>query len=463
MNLLLIMPDAHMHTLRAGRHVRSMREAPLTLTTLAGLVPPEIDATVRLIDGSIATVPLDATVDLVGISALTGTADTAYAIADRYRARGIPVVLGGIHPTLLPGEALRHADSVIVGMAERTWPRFLNDFVAGRPARLYREDAPIDELLVGLPTPRRDLQAQHGYMMPHVVHATRGCRRACDFCSVPTVWDGFHRRPVGDVVDEVRALPGQLFCFNDVSLVDDAAYAKELFTAIAPLRKRWGGLATVDAAQDAELLEVMQRSGCIYLLLGFESLDQSGLTGIAKGFNRPDVYGDAVAALHAHGISIQGCFVFGLDTDTPDVFEATVERVQQLKIDIPRYSICTPYPGTPLFRRLCGEGRVLSFNWSDYDTMHVVFRPAGMSVNELYSGFKRAYRETFRWRRIAGRLRGAGLSSLVNAVGNVTYSVFVRRLYHEPRFAQPYSVDAPGTPPGTDDWLAELPASRGVA
>ena len=454
MRILLIMPDAHMHKLRMGPFVRSMREAPLTLTTLAALVPDQPDIELKLVDGSVDRIPLDYPADLVGISVITGCAPSAYALARHYRQRGIPVVLGGVHVSVLPGEAMDHADSILVGRGETAWPRLLADFRNGRMKRVYREDELPDDILPGVPAPRRDLQRRSGYMMPNTVQATRGCRRVCDFCSVPAVWPHYLKRPVADVLRDIRNIPGRIIAFNDVSLVDDADYAKELFTAMIPLRKKWGGLVTADSLQNDELLDLMIASGCVYLLIGFESGDQATLRGIRKNFNQALRYKEFVAMLQRRGITIQGCFVFGFDHDDSSVFASTVELVQNLGVDIPRYSLYTPYPGTALFRRLMEERRILSFNWNDYDTMHVVIQPAQMTPEELYRGFKWAYRETFRLPRILKRVSRPDIRCAINFVGNLCYRIFVRRLYREPRFARPYSVDDPGQPPAPHHWLA---------
>ena len=456
MRILLIMPDAHMHKLRLGPFVRSMREAPLTLTTLAALLPDEPDIEVKIVDGSVDHIPLDYPADLVGISVITGCARPAYDIARHFRQRGIPVVLGGVHVSILPGEAIAHADSIVVGRSEAAWPRLLEDFRLGRMKRVYREQQLPDDVLVDVPAPRRDLQRRSGYMMPNTVQATRGCRRACDFCSVPAVWPHFLKRPVGDVLRDIRDIPGRMVAFNDVSLVDDAEYARELFTAMIPLRKKWGGLVTADSLQDTELLDLMAASGCVYLLVGFESGDQTTLRGIHKNFNHTLAYKDLIASLQRRGITIQGCFVFGFDHDDASVFASTVQLVQALGVDIPRYSLYTPYPGTALFQRMMEERRILSFNWDDYDTMHVVIQPAQMTPDELYRGFKWAYRETFRLPRIVKRVSHPDIRCAINFVGNLCYRIFVRRLYHEPRFAQPYSLHDPGQPPAPDHW--QVPA-----
>ena len=443
-----------MHKLRLGPFVRSMREAPLTLTTLAALVPDAPDVELKLVDGSVDRVPLDYPADLVGISVITGCAPSAYAMARHFRRRGIKVVLGGVHVSVLPGEAIEHADSIVVGRGETAWPRLLADFPRGRMQRVYREHPLPGDVLAGVPAPRRDLQRAGGYMMPNTVQATRGCRRTCDFCTVPAVWPRYLKRPVADVLRDIRNIPGRIVAFNDVSLVDDAEYARELFTAMIPLRRKWGGLVTADSLQNAELLDLMVASGCVYLLIGFESGDQATLRGIRKNFNQALRYKDFVATLQRRGITIQGCFVFGFDHDDPTVFASTVELVQDLGVDIPRYSLYTPYPGTPLFRRLLDERRILSFNWNDYDTMHVVIQPALMTPEDLYRGFKWAYRETFRLPRILKRAGRPDIRSAINLVGNLCYRIFVRRLYHDPRFAQPYSMGDPGVPPAPHHWQA---------
>lgn len=452
MRILLIMPDAHMHKLRLGPFVRSFREAPLTLTTLAALVPSGLDADVEVVDGSVSKVPTDFPADLVGISAITGCARPAYELANHYRKRGIPVVLGGVHVSVLPGEALAHADSIVVGRGERAWPQLLADFRRGQMKRVYREHPLADGVLADVPSPQRSLQQRGRYMVPNTVQATRGCRRVCDFCTVPAVWPQYLKRPIADVIRDIKLVSGKTIVFNDVSLIDDPEYAKELFTAMIPLRKRWGGLVTADGLQNGELLDVMVASGCVYLLIGFESGNQATLRDIRKNFNHALEYKDFVRRLQKRGITVQGCFVFGFDHDDLSVFESTVQLVQDIGIDIPRYSLYTPYPGTALFRRLMEERRIISFNWKDYDTMHVVIQPKQMTPEELYQGFKWAYRETFRLPRIMGRMNWSDVRCAINFFGNLCYRVFIDRLDNEARFALPYSIDDPGNAPADSDW-----------
>ncbi len=437
--VLLIMPEARIHRVGLGGFKRSMREAPLTLTTLAALTPDEMKVQLRLVDENVEKLPEDIEADLVAISVITGTAPRAYALARRFRSRGIPVVLGGVHVTILPEEAQLHADCIVVGPAEETWPKLLEDFSHGNLSRRYESrSSGLDEVLT-VPSPRRDLQRRFRYNVPDTVMATRGCLHKCEFCSVPVAWPGYQRRPVQAVIEDIRKTKGRYITFNDVSLTDDRVYIKELLQEMITVGKKWGGLATTDIGRDPELMDLMAESGCRYLLIGFESVDRHSLRQVGKSFNRETEYKALMAALHERNISVQGCFMFGFENDEISVFKKTVQWVTELKIDIPRYSILTPYPGTRLFKKLYGEGRILSFNWEDYDTMHVVFQPARMTPDELYNGFKWIYRETFRTGRIMGRVRSINLAGLINGVGNLTYKKFAKKLEKDAVYSEPYT------------------------
>lgn len=435
--ILLIMPDANMHKLYVGSFVRSFREAPLSLSTLAALTGDDREIEYKLVDESVDAVPLDFDADLVGISVLTGTARRAYALADHFRSRGIPVVLGGVHVTAMPDEARAYADTVVVGMADRIWPQLVADFRAGDMKSEYLADEPAGDYAEGLPTPRWDLMRLSGYMAPYTVQLTRGCTHVCDFCMVPVVWKRFQRRPVADVIRDIKAVPGRRFAVSDVSPFEDVEYAKELLTAMIPLKKKWGGLATARITDDPELFDLLVKAGCSFLLIGFESVQQPALKGIGKGFHKADQYAELMRALHKAHIVVQGTFVFGFDHDTPDVFRTTVDQIQEWKVDIPRYSIYTPYPGTRLFQRLEEEDRILSYDWGDYDTMHVVYRPLNMSPVELYEGFRRAYRETFQLSHILRRTMASGLNFPIAFMGNLTYRVYAKRLYRQKAFEMP--------------------------
>ena len=437
MKLLLVLPDANMHKLRIFSYVRSFREAPLTLATLAGLLRDQDGLEIRCIDESVDEVPLEAEADLVGISVMTGTARRAYALADHFRQRGIPVVLGGVHVSLLPDEASGFADSIVIGMGDEAWPRLIEDFKEGRLESVYREEPVEGDYAPHIPPPDYSVIRKHGYMVPYTVQATRGCIHKCDFCTVPVVCHKFLRRPVEDVIRDIKNVPARRFVINDVSPIDDPEYAKELFEAMIPLGKKWGGLATTKVNKDRELFDRLVESGCQYLLIGFESIDEKTLKGIYKGFNKDEDYEGLMKDLHGAGIIVQGCFVFGFDHDDNTVFARTVDRVQELRVDIPRYSIYTPYPGTTLFKRLEEEGRILSYDWADYDTMHVVYKPKLMSPARLYEGFRWAYRETFKISSILQRTWSSGFNFPITFVGNLTYRIFVKRLFAQKAFEMP--------------------------
>jgi radical SAM superfamily enzyme YgiQ (UPF0313 family) len=411
MKIQLLSPAGEIHRNTTGIFKTSLRYAPLTLTTLAALVPPELNAEVAIQDEGVQPLNLDFEADLVGITAITGTAPRAYRIADELRAKGHTVVIGGVHATLLPEEAAEHADALVLGYGERSWPELLRDFAAGRLRPRYF--TPTGRSLAGVPIARRDLLKKERYSTVNSIEATRGCPHRCDFCVVPTAWaNTYAHRPVEEVIAELSTFEKRVALFIDLSPVEDIAYAKALYRAMIPLRFRWVGLATTRIAEDPELLRLAAQSGCKGLLLGFESISQETLNQTHKGFHAAPRYAEVIKRLHDHGIGIQGCFVFGFDNDDVSVFERTAEFVDRTKIDLPRYAVATPFPRTPLFRRLEAEGRLLHRRWDLYDVEHVVFRPKQMSPERLQEGLEWTWRQSYRWRSILARLGGAPWSIL---------------------------------------------------
>jgi radical SAM superfamily enzyme YgiQ (UPF0313 family) len=427
LKLALISPKGPLYRHRGGIWKKSLRYQPLTLTTLAALVPDDIPTQLQLIDEGITEVPLDLKADLVGLTVITGTARRAYELADHFRARGIGVVLGGPHVTLIPEDAAPHADAVVVGYAEETWPQLLRDFTNGRMAKMYRQAEGLD--LAGRPFARRDLLPSKHYLTSNVFEATRGCVHACDFCVVPTAWGRKPlQKPVAEVVADIRQHGARKLIFVDLNLIADRTYAAELFTALISLRVQWYGLATVLLAEDEPLLELAARSGCKGLLMGLESISTTNLRQNHKGFNSPDDYARVVERLHAHGIALQGCFVFGLDDDRPDVFLKTAEFAVETGIDLPRFAVATPFPNTPLYRRLEAEGRLLTRDWELYDGQHVVFQPRHLSVQELQVGIEAAWKHAYSWRSIARRLRRSPAPWAVRLGTNLGYRFYAHHL-----------------------------------
>lgn len=425
--VVLISPKGPLYRHRGGIWKKSLRYQPLTLTTLAALIPSDFEHQIRLIDEGISDVPLDLEADLVGLTVITGTAKRAYELADHFRARGITVVLGGPHITLMPEDAKPHADAIVIGYAEDTWPELLRDFAAGTLKPRYTQQPDLN--IGGRPFPRRDLLPSEHFLTNNVFEATRGCVHSCDFCVVPTAWGKKpFQKPVAEVVADIVQHGARTLIFVDLNLIAHRGYAKELFTALIPLRLQWYGLATVLLADDPELLTLAQQSGCRGLLMGLESISATNLRANHKGFNSPEHYARVVERLHAHGIALQGCFVFGLDDDRSDVFLKTAEFAVQAKIDLPRFAVVTPFPNTPLYLRLEAEGRILTKDWSLYDAQHVVFQPRHLSVQELQEGIEAAWKHAYSWRSIARRLSHSPAPWSVRLGTNLGYRFYAHNL-----------------------------------
>jgi radical SAM superfamily enzyme YgiQ (UPF0313 family) len=427
MRIALLSPKGPLYRSRGGIFRKSLRYQPLTLTTLAALAPPELDIAFALHDEGIADVPLDLAADLVGLTVITGSSMRAYELARHFRSRGIPVVLGGPHVTLMPAEAAQHADSICVGYAEESWPRLLRDFAQGHMRARYDQGA--DFALTNLPFPRRDLLDGRKFLTQAVFEATRACGHDCEFCVAPAAWGRKQfQKPVGHVVEDIRRVGARRIIFIDLNLISDRVYAAELFEALIPLRVRWFGLSTSLIGRDRELMELMARSGCAGLLIGLETINDAGLRDLRKRFNDPSLYRALIADLHALGISLQGCFVFGNDHDTLDTFDETVQFAVDTAIDLPRFAIMTPFPGTPLHARLEREGRILTRNWELYDGQHVVFRPKLMSVQELQQGHECAWRSVYSFGSIARRLAGSRTQLPLAVMANLGYRYYARHL-----------------------------------
>ncbi len=427
LNIALLSPKGPLYRHRGGIFRKSLRYSPLTLPTLAALIPDDIEHELVLYDEGIEDIPADLEADIIGITVITGTARRSYELAKEYRSRGITVVLGGPHVTLVPDDAEPHADCIVVGYAEDTWPQLLQDFRAGKLQPRYLQSPDLS--LAGRPRARRDLIDAGRYVETHVFEATRGCVHRCDFCVVPFAWGRKpYQKPVDEVIDEIRSTGARRAIFIDLNLIADKNYAAELFEAMIPLKLKWGGLATSLLARDDHLLELCARSGCIGLLVGFESISHAGLKDIHKGFNSPELYAEWIDKFHSYGIAINGTFVFGLDNDTPEAFEKTAQFVIDTGIDLPRFAILTPFPGTALYHRLAAEDRITTRNWELYDGQHVVFQPAHMSAEALQQGNLETWRRVYSYGSIAKRMRHTAVSKLMFLGANMGYRFYANRL-----------------------------------
>ncbi|MCX5905805.1 MAG: radical SAM protein, partial [Deltaproteobacteria bacterium] len=335
--------------------------------------------------------------DLVGISAMTPTALPAYALADHFRSRGIKVVLGGIHPSTLPEESLEHCDAVVIGEGEGVWPQVLKDAGLDQLQRIYRNSTPV--AMNDLPIPRWDLLPGKRYFIPRTVQVTRGCPMACSFCSVSSFFgQSFRSRPVPQVMEEIRRIPRKLFVFADDNITGNPEQAKELFAAMIPLKKKWVAQCSMAVTDDAELLDLAAQSGCIGLLIGFESLSPEVLQDIGKRVNLKHKYEEVIRKIHARGIHIQGSFIFGFDGDTPEAIRATVQFAKDNRLTGVNYCHLTPFPGTKFFADLEKEGRIISRDWSKYDRQNIVFQPRNFSPETLQDHIFWAYRQTYNLR-----------------------------------------------------------------
>ncbi len=372
------------------------RVPSLALPILASLSPADVK--ISFTDDLLTPIDLGKDlkhVDLVGITVLSKTALRAYHIADAYRKKGIPVILGGIHPTALPEEAKEHADSVVLGEAEEVWPHLIEDARMGSLKPFYRQGSHTE--LSKMPIPRRDILPRKGYFPVDVVQVSRGCPFRCEFCSVQNFFGEAYRfRSVSDVVDEVRRLPHRLMMFNDDNIIGNPSYSKELLKALIPLKKRWFSQASLTGLKKVENVELLAKSGCNGLLIGFESLSKLNLIRSQKYQNDPAEYREIIHSLHRSGIAICGSFIFGFDEDDPSVFEETVSFAIQTKLFSAIFVILTPYPGTAFYHRVKNEGRLVQDRWwllEKPEDFSPYFLPMKMSAETLREGWKGAWKE----------------------------------------------------------------------
>ena len=397
MKLELIVPATHENQGKPRKAILP----PLGMAVIAALTPPDVE--VLLTDENVVSIDFNKKIDLVGITSLTSTSQRAYKIADTFRTMGKKVVLGGIHPSILPEEASRHADAIVIGEAEGIWPGVIADFKANKLQKIYCQN--VRPSLVDLPNPRRDLFAKSSYYFTNTIFTTRGCPYSCSFCTVTSFFGHTYRcRPVAEVINEIKTLNSKkLFVFLDDNIVGNPKFAKELFRALIPFKIKWVGQCSVTIAKDDELLKLAAASGCVDLFIGFESLTASNLTAVGKKINAVDEYETIIKKLHNAGIGVHGFFIFGLDGDDANSFKRTVRFAQKTRLESAQFDILTPYPGTAIFESLDKEGRILNKDWSQYGH-DLMFEPKSLSREILQEGRTWAWREFYSlssiWKRI---------------------------------------------------------------
>lgn len=385
----------------------------LGLLTVAACTPPDVEVLFQ--DEYLRPIDYEVEADLVALSAKTSAVSRAYQVAAEFRRRGRKVVLGGIHASLRPQEALEHVDFVVVGEAEKTWPRFVELFRKGQAPQVMPSDgfAPMAEI----PVPRWDA-VPYGEFLFHQVQTTRGCPFTCRFCSVPDIsGNSFRFKPAERVAEEVRAFPSsgwlrdqmKTVYFVDDNFISRPSYTHELLKALAPLRKRgelreWSAETTLNVAADLPLLDRFAEAGCSTLIIGFESVSEDTLLEMDKKVNFALTYQEAIRRIHERGMSIVGNFIVGFDTDTLSVFRDTLRFIEENLILYPFFSILTPMPGTKLHEEHKEAGRLDHTDWSLYDTRHVVFEPRHMTREQLLDGYVWLYREAYASTRALDRL-----------------------------------------------------------
>lgn len=392
--------------IRPGFTGRKMADAlePIVFALLAGLTPPDIEQ--ALYDDRLEAIPFDEPTDLAALSVETFSARRAYAIAARYRERGVPVVLGGFHPTLCPDEAAQHATAIVIGEAESVWPQVVHDAQRGRLQPRYQGSPPAEPLRI-----RFDRSIFQGKRYPPIrlVQWGRGCAHACDFCAIQTFYKRrTTRRPVADVVAELTESRARFVLFVDDNLLTHADELRELLEALVPLELTWATQISLNVARNPALLRLLARSGCCAVLVGFESLNPDNLRQMGKSWNRASQeYEHAIRAFYAHGIMVCGTFVFGYDHDTPDSFKRCLDFTLRHKLCLAHFNPLIPYPGTALYERLRREGRLLYDPWwlsPEFRYGRAMFQPRGMTAQELTDGCFWARR---RFNSLTGILRRA--------------------------------------------------------
>jgi radical SAM superfamily enzyme YgiQ (UPF0313 family) len=404
MKVLLITPENRF--IRAFRQRQHNNFVQLTMPYLAGFVRPPHQ--VELVDEYNQSIDLDTDADLVGITCNTTNALHVYALAGSFRRRGRSVVLGGPHVTLLPDEAAQHADSIVTGEAEVTWPELLEDAAAGRLRPRYADSGAPS--LDGVPFARRDLIHRRG-LLRNTIIATRGCPHRCTYCNLRQIYNPKLRfRPIDEVVAEIRTFNTRFFTFWDDQLFMDHRYARRLFEAIEPLGKQWAAMVTLASTKDERLLGQAARAGCVCLFLGLESFSSESLRLANKSINVVESYEEGIARIHRRGISVQAGIVFGFDGDDLSTFDRTLEHATRIGLDGATVSILTPFPKTPVYDQLTAEGRLLTRDWSYFNgKTAVTFRPARMSPEDLWRGYMNFRRRFFSPSCILKRVARSGV------------------------------------------------------
>jgi radical SAM superfamily enzyme YgiQ (UPF0313 family) len=460
----LINPKTESLTTRPIYMNRALYSPLAGLLTVAASIPRD-QYEVVLTDENIETIDFDLKADLVGISAMTSYVNRGYEIADQFRAKGVPVVMGGVHPSFMPQEALKHCDAVVIGEVELVIDRLLDDLKRGSMRGPYKSDTLHP--MAGLPMPRYDLLKKNRYVNRTFVQTSRGCHQGCTFCAEPLM-NGlkFRYRPVKEVIHEMENCGARTISINDADFFGTPERPKEVMRALKGRGIQWQAGVTSKLAQDDRMLELAAESGCTMLSIGFESISRATLKHVHKHVNRPETFADLVEKVHSYGIMVFGLFMFGFDGDDRSVFDETASFNINANYDACAYSVLTPYPGTLTWYEMKKANRIVSFDWTMYDQGHVVYRPEQMSGDELRVGQRAAYSNFYSRSSIASRfpLRGKR-----HRAQWLIYNLFMRKASHTenirsiaPPTAEPDVAPMPPILPIKHEWrTAVLEAASG--
>ena len=398
MRILLVEPDVD-HGKFRRYHVRFAMIPSLSLYQVAACTPREHE--IEIISEWYDKIDFNKNYDIVGISTFTKDAPRAYEIAERFRKKGITVILGGIHPTVLPEEAKEHADSVVVGEAEENWPILLNDFKNNKLKPFYLWGNKVDPS--NIPSPRRDLDELKP--LSGAIQASRGCPYKCDFCQLTGLKDTVHRRrPIEHVIQELKEIKQDIIWFQDASLTINPNYSKALFKSMVKnnINKSWVGFGNANLLlTDEEFLKLAKQAGCKAWMVGFESISQKTLDDmIHKRTNKVEKFQEMINKVGKYEMGIWGSFIFGFDTDTTEVFENTYDTISNWGLETASFNILTPFPKTAFFDNLDKQGRIITKDWSKYNLHNVVFQPKNMTVEELKNGVNWIKKKYYRYPEI---------------------------------------------------------------
>ncbi len=394
----------------------------LTLPTLAALLPAHLNAKITLCDELTEKVDYDKIkYDIVALSFDTASSAQAYKHAAEFKKRGAYILCGGYHTSSVPEEVALHADTVIVGAGEVSLPAFFEDFISGVPKKLYDNQC-YDASLIKFP--RRDLQNTSKSLSIPTIIADRGCDNRCEFCAISQMWRS-NPRPIKNVVEEIKSLNTDKLIFFDPNFFKPRDYALQLMEELSKLKVRWACNSTADVAFDDELLTAARKSNCTGVLIGFESLSEDSLKTVNKRYHNTEKYKEIVDRMHNYKLAVNGCFVLGFDHDTEDSLLQMPEKIDYLGLDMVRYAILTPLPGSKIYNDLNEQGRIITNDWSKYNQNCAVYQPKNMSPERLEEILRIVWRKSYTWKRVLGRSLHSKNDSLIEKIilfgGNIGF------------------------------------------